>query len=367
VQRVVEIIYNHSSAVIVNREGLRLLCMIAMCNNNTSLWCKFESESKKAQIDYSNCNDIIEKYKEPNLKYLHTFYSKFKYHFISRIMFTPYKIVQSFDEGDHKEGVIFFGEHVLFLPKTLHLPECYTISFRFFNPPPSTINFKTLLQDSNGISILCIHPDKQSLGSFSVKGEWIDSGCDLFQDKIYKEWVHVALSNRLMEDGKYNLNYYLNGELKNTYTGSEYQLPSTVKYIGNSKNYFEPFGIFCDLKIINEFHEKEYIKFLANPIMRFRILYFFDHLTVQKIINNFFNNEDNTEETIFFSLKLVNCLLSERIYRKSIFMGPEQILSLDSHRTFQSTDFIQKMMDLVRLSKRSDIRKEIVKYFETIS
>jgi len=157
-------------------------------------------------------------------------------------------------------GIIFYEEHFLVLPKRLNLGKSYTIWFRMYNPVMKTGNFHVLLQDPSGLGgIIVIDNTCRRMGAFTKDGDFIDSGVDLSQAKYNNKWLQFAMSySQLSENTK--LHFYLNGEEERTYDKQKIILPSTLQYIGNCRDYNEPFGIVCDLRIYRKFHEKKQIE-----------------------------------------------------------------------------------------------------------
>lgn len=109
------------------------------------------------------------------------------------------------------------------------------------------------MQSSIGLGGLIV-VDKycSRLGSFTEEGIWIDSGINLKKETLKNRWVNVIMSysSRLNQT---KLNYYLNGKLKKCLLKEKIVFPSTIKYIGNCKDYDEPFGAICDLRVYNHF------------------------------------------------------------------------------------------------------------------
>ena len=166
-------------------------------------------------------------------------------------------------------GIVFYEEHSLVLPKRLNLGKYYTIWFRMYNPVMRTKAFHVLLQDPSGLGgIIVIDNSCQRIGAFTKDGDFIDSGIDLSEPKYASKWLQVAMSySQLSENTK--LHFYLNGEEVKSYDKQKIILPNTLQYIGNSRDYNEPFGIVCDLRVYRKFFEAKQIKKLYLRIFIF--------------------------------------------------------------------------------------------------
>ena len=157
-------------------------------------------------------------------------------------------------------GVIFYEEQCLVLPKRLNLGKSYTIWFRMYNPVIKTGNYHVLLQDPSGLGgIIVINQDCSRIGAFTKDGDFIDSGVDLKESDYQKKWLQFAMSySQLSENTK--VHFYINGKEKRKYDKQKTIIPSTLQYIGNSRDYNEPFGIICDLRIYRKFFEAKQIQ-----------------------------------------------------------------------------------------------------------
>ncbi len=157
-------------------------------------------------------------------------------------------------------GIVFYEEHSLVLPKRLNLGKSYTVWFRFYNPVMNTGNYHVLLQDQCGLGgIIVIDSTCKKIGVFTKDGDYIDSHVNLSNTRYTNKWLQFAMSySQLSENTK--LHFYLNGEEVNSYDKQKIILPSTLQYIGNSRDYNEPFGIVCDLRIYRKFYEEKQIK-----------------------------------------------------------------------------------------------------------
>ena len=150
---------------------------------------------------------------------------------------------------------------MLILPKKLHLGNTFTISFRFFNPVINSKNWHVLLQDPSGIGgLIVVDASKSKLGCFTTEGKFVDSGIDLNNQEYSKRWIHVAMtygiktgpknkSSAVEINEQRTLIWYVNGNEIKRYEKEKIILPQTIQYIGNSRDYNEPFGVFCDIRV----------------------------------------------------------------------------------------------------------------------
>ena len=153
-------------------------------------------------------------------------------------------------------GAIFYEEHVIILPKRLDLSESFTITFHFYNPVPDTGKFHTLLQDSSGIGgLIVVDTSRNRIGSFSLDGEFIDSGFDLGDPEYNQKWVFFSLSYSIISSST-KLYYNLNCKEYKLMDKDIIKLSTHVQYIGNCRDYDEPFGAICDLRIYRNFYTK---------------------------------------------------------------------------------------------------------------
>jgi hypothetical protein len=349
IEEVKKKIYLFNSSVIINRECLRILCLITMNADNTLIWLKFDSN--KVHVDFANCSDIILKYRNPDIDLNpKKSVSAEKSHLV---LFPPYKKVKAYAD---KMGVIFYSDHVLVLPKRLYLGEKFTIWFRFFNPVPDTQRYHVLLQDPTGLGgIIVIDKTRERLGCFTEDGVFIDSGINLSKTELQKKWIQIAISYGTRDNQTY-LEFYLEGkQISNP--NYKVNLPHYVQYIGNSRDYTEPFGIFCDLRIYKNFCDANQIKAIFNEDIAKKVektetdlLNYTKVNIIDAIIKNFLTSEDNSEETFFFTIKLFNNIMANRSYR-SCFIKYDLIMKINKFFT----------------TKKKETKKEIAKFLLTIS
>ncbi len=144
----------------------------------------------------------------------------------------------------------------MILPKRLDLSKSFTITFFFYNPVPNTERYHTLLQDSTGIGgLIVIDTTRKKIGCFSVDGEFVDSGFDLGVDVYDQKWIFFALSYQKIGDST-KIYFNLDCKQENAKLEEKIILPNHVQYIGNSRDYDEPFGAICDLRIYKNFYNK---------------------------------------------------------------------------------------------------------------
>lgn len=132
-------------------------------------------------------------------------------------------------------------------------------------------------------------------------------------------WVQIAMCYSEI-DKQSKLNYYINGELKRSYINEKIILPKIIKYIGNSADFDEPFGAFCDLRIYKGFLEsdKVYRLFELNQKISDNDFEFIDYLysnCLNTILANFIESDDFSEETFYFMIKIINALVAYSDFR----------------------------------------------------
>ncbi len=365
IEEVKSILFNDfQSSIIVNRECLRLLCAMTMFSDNTLLWLKFDS--KKVHVDYSNYSDVMLKYTDPDTEWEPEDEEK------ERIIFPPYMKVKSYAD---KMGVIFYGDHVIILPKRLQLGNTFTIWFRFFNPVINSKNWHVLLQDPNGLGgLICIDSSRRRLGCFTADGEFIDSGVDLNEPELKKKWVQVAMSFKSIADSipvmkekdslpelekseQSRLDWYVNSQMRKSYASDKIILPKTLQYVGNSRDCTEPFGVFCDVRIyktyLNQnqiqhiYHGEESRKVEKNE---YDLLYYIYLKAVDGIIENFLLSSDISEETFYFAIKFFNNIMANRSHRGK-FLNYQLIMKVCNYFS----------------CKKVETKKEVAKFMQTIS
>jgi hypothetical protein len=320
-----------------------------MNSENTLMWLKFDST--KVHVDFANYSDVILKYRNPDIdlnpkralmpEQAHL------------ILFPPYKKVKAYAD---KMGVIFYGDHVLILPKRLYLGERFTVWFRFFNPVPDTQRYHVLLQDPTGLGgIVVIDKTRERLGCFTIDGVFIDSGIQLSKVELQKKWIQIAISYGKRDNQTY-LEFYLEGKLVSN-PSIKVNLPHYVQYVGNSRDYTEPFGIFCDLRIYKNFYDSNQIKAIFNEDIAKKVektesdlIHYTKISIIDNIIKNFLTSDDNSEETFFFTIKLFNNIMANRSYRT----------------TFIKYELIMKILNFFD-TKKKETKKEIAKFLLTIS
>jgi len=166
------------------------------------------------------------------------------------ILYPPYKKVTHFKET---RGTIFHSDHYLVMNQSLQLGKVFTVMVRLFVPCPHTSKFHTLIQSDRGLGgMIVIDNHRSSLGCFTEDGQWIDSGIDFDPHYVQNRWHHVTLCYSEFE-GNSKIYFYLNGNMTAKYISEKYILPKNIKYIGNSSDYSEPFGVWCDLKVYRSF------------------------------------------------------------------------------------------------------------------
>jgi len=272
-------------------------------------------------------------------------------------------------------GIIMFTTHHLLIPKVLNLGKAYTIFFRFYNPLINTDSEHVLVQDCSGtVPLVAVTRDRKSLVSYSKNGDMIDSGINLEQKNL-QGWLHAAVSYN--ENSNYHrITFYFQNMQMNCYEKEGFQLSDNIAFVGNSKDFASPFGAFCDFRVyssavdlngyrqiarINE-EEKQNNK---NNYLEFSGYFSFfpriNNAIIPKILSNFLdinasgnplkcNDFDNTEESFFFFIKVLNALLIDK----------------DNRNKYIKYELIFKVMEFL-CSKSVEIKKDIAKFLNTIA
>ena len=275
----------------------------------------FKHHTDEQQDKKEDENMIFLENLEENIEYYNNFikyfsknspYQKFD---PDLIFYPPYqKVTKYFDRG-----CIFHSEHKLILEKPLQLKGSFSISVKFFLPFPDTGSFHTLLQDEVGLGgIIVVDKTRTSLGLFTCDGKWIDSGIDLTIRSIQSKWNCVSLTYCEFSDSS-KVNFYLNGLETKAYDLEKLILPKRIKYLGNSDDYKEPFGVWCDLRIYDkELDEEEifrdfrdsYIEDNFITEMNKTIYSLVEPVLIKRLISPISN-----EEIYLNSIKLLNIYL----------------------------------------------------------
>ena len=283
----------------------------------------------------------------------------------------PFQKVKAFNDM----GIIMFTTHHLFIPKVLHLGKTYTIFFRFYYPIIDTDSEHVLLQDCTGtVPLVAVSRDRKNLICYSKTGEAIDSGVNLEQRNL-QGWLHAGISYSENSNHRKITFFFQNAQM-NSFEKEGFQLPDNFAYIGNSKDFTNPFGVFCDLRIystavdINGYrqiakigHDEKhnnrnnflegsgYVSFLVK----------INNSIMPKIIKNFLevnvsgsplkcNDFDYTEESFYFFIKVLNALLIDK----------------DNRNSYIKYELIFKIMEFL-CAKSVEIKKDIAKFLNTIA
>lgn len=381
----------------VSRECFRLLCTLSTRIDSCFLWLKFDSP--KLTIDTSNSNDVVVKYMNDDMNWENTATTpQYQYETEVKSVITA-SIKQMSEQHEHKQiqhlpfnniqpynksmGVFTFDKHVIYLPQPITLSNdndsSYTICFRFYNPVPTTSKWHTLLQDNTGlISIIAIDSSTKRIGSFLSNGDFVDSGIDLSKHNLKHKWLHVAIvfksfgyegQSNVIGELKWYLNgegvkdemqvmHYVNGKAKR-YHSNKYIMANNVQYIGNSRDYNEPFGAFCDVRIYKGCKRDDEIKLLYtsvdnnsrsnnnhNEILKL----LFDELH-KECITFAMNVSYVSEEVLLFMVKFLNGLMCDKRYRWP----------------FTNFAFIMKLSNEGYEYTRLEVKKELVKYLQIVA
>ena len=297
------------------------------------------------------------------------------------IKILPYFKVKPFND---KMGIITYDKHHFILPKPISLikekDSSFTIWFRFYNPVINTKKWHTLLQDETGlISLVCINDRGDRLGCFNKNGDFIDSGINLFDKNLQNQWIQIAIGLKSLgtSDGnsaKGEIKFYLNGKavlnkvciykkdgnsVKENYS-NKIVFPDNIQFIGNSRDYNEPFGVFCDLRIYKEFKEPENIKKLFEFDENEKKNLILDYVDVvkllyEKVSNNSINYCLNTKtlnhEVLLFIVKFFNVLMNNSSCRGK----------------FINFRLVMKIIEEgFSYDEREELKKELCKYLQIL-
>ena len=260
-----------------------------------------------------------------------------------------------------KLGVILYDEHVFLIPKRLDLGKCFTITFLFYNPVPNTEKFHTLLQDSSGLGgLIVIDSTRKKIGTFTIDGDFIDSGFDLGGDGFDQKWLFFSFSYQRTEEST-KIFFNLDGKKENLISEGKILIPNNIQFIGNSKDLDEPFGALCDLRIYKNFYvSSETLARIRNPGNKFikieneitddifTILYK-KGIIEQNLIKKFLTTKDISEETFLNMIKFINNFMSKTSFRNQ----------------FLNYDLITKVLMFFN-SKKLEVKKEISKFIQSI-
>lgn len=268
------------------------------------------------------------------------------------IIFPPYKKITLYK---NIKGCIFHAEHSIKLSRSLNLGNSFTILVRIFNPCPDTGRFHTLLQSNQEVGgLIVIDKHRSSLGCFTEDGKWLDSQIDLCHHTITYRWIHIALSYQEIE-GNSKLSFYLNGKITSQYLDEKNVLPKTVKFIGNTSDYSEPFGIWCDLKIyksllddqdINDDCRDKYYNESFSTELNFNIYSLLAISLKGKILNS---SEESDENRLYFT-KLLNLLL----------------VNYNENYMFSDYDSFLKIINYSN-TNNIQLKEEVLKYVMTLA
>ena len=238
-------VYNENSCIIVNREWLRFLYYLLKFADNSIFWLK--TDCNKTYIDSSNNTDIILRLKsEKEILGNKNFHPDLTNS--DQVILLPFHKVKQFN----KTGIIMFSSHYYLVPKILNIGKSFTIFFRFYFPIIETCFEHCLLQDANGNTILGISKDNVNVIAYSKDHILIDSGI-LLNQSYNSRWLSVGISYK-EQDNQTNLSFYFENEMKRSYEkGENFKLSNNIAFIGNSKDFNNPFGAFSDLRIYRNF------------------------------------------------------------------------------------------------------------------
>ncbi len=172
------------------------------------------------------------------------------------------------------------------------------------------------------------------------------------------------------------ITFFFQNEQMNSYEKEGYQLTDNIAYIGNSKDFTKPFGVFCDLRIysgfidihgykqiaiLNDEEKKNIKKSGEGGSSHVSFLSKINDVIMPKILSNFLdvnsignplkcNDFDNTEESFYFFIKVLNGLL----------------INKENRNGYINYELIFKIMDFL-CSKSVEIKKDITKFLNSIA
>ena len=379
--------------LIVPREIFRLFITLSSGENNLFLWLKFENNISNLIIDYSNNHDLILKYMNDNLNWGYNIKNLFSKStddgeknvggikntaigedqaHSGKIIILPYRNIKPFED---KYGIIIYGPQQFVLPKPLELIQdknnCFTIFFRFFNPVIKTNQWHTLLQNETGlISLIAIDPTGTKLGIFNINGEFINSNLPINDDKYKNKWLEVAMvfkstSNDIENNIiKGEIEWYLSKPIKDKGKGINYEKENNeiniyqkIMYIGNSRDYNEPFGIFCDLRIFRDYKYEDEIASLFEEKIDVEddeddIWKLFLNNSIDKIVDFILKTKFLSYEVIYFITKFFNNLM----------------VSKNSRAKFLNFQIVMKLCDEgFSYTDKDELKKELSKYLKLLT
>ena len=393
----------------LSRECFRLFCTLSIRIENCYLWLKFDSS--KLTLDTANSNDVVLKYMDDNLNWSlksnptiltvkgddslsstpnfqaynqnithHNYNAKIDPAVEGRVIRLPYLKVEPYNKT---MGIITYSKHYFLLPRPLilssEIDSSFTLWFRFYNPVINTTKWHTLLQDRNGlISLIAIDSTGSRLGSFVNNGDFVDSGINLMDDELKNRWLQVAVvfkSIGVKEESKVigELRWYLNGVPinhrlkvytmnngnKESYYTNKYILPDNIQYIGNSRDYSEPFGAFCDVRIYKAFKDDEEIMSLyrndeqkiKNEIGDYDIQKLLFKEIGETAVQFAMNTTFLSEEVLLFFVRFINNLMT----------------NIDFRQRFVNFALVMKLCGEGFEYDKIEVKKELTKYLQIIS
>ena len=191
-----------------------------------------------------------------------------------------------------------------------------------------------------------------------------------FTNDYFEKWISVALTKSYESVSSTKrikkLSWYANGKfiysrsIKETEEKND--IVSTIRYIGNSKDYKEPFGAFCDLRIYfralsqNEIFEKISSIVTSNEIASTKsgeeiILQFFLSKGNINVLHNLTNQKFLNEEEILHAVKYINKIM----------------IKIESRILFNNYDLIMLLSKYLSDEYSDEVREEVSKYIINIS
>lgn len=336
-----ELYNDHINRIISNQ-------MMKEIDNKSTIMSKSECIVDK---EYNYKNEKIENYKE-FYEYLSKTNNYYDY-FPEMVIKLPFKKIMAYKD---EKGVIFHSTHSIMFKNNLELGKNFTISIRFYNPFPDTGNFHTLLQNNEGFGgIIVVDKNSERIGCFTEDGIWIDLGINLKSTLSLNKWNYLAITYSEFNEST-NLNVYHNGLFVKQFSKERLKLPNNIAYIGNSKDFTEPFGIWSDLKIFNIVLTKEGIDedFNSNKLEEVNYFTNFNEKTffiLSNQLNYITTHSDRLKENTLSKVKLINSYLN----------------SYSGIKHFGKINFLIKIVSLLVNNEDEEIINEVSKFIYNLS
>lgn len=360
----ITILLSKNPPLYVVRECFRLFYTLSLQNNNCFFWLQFDLLNS-CLMEKTNSHDFFLKYRDDHSLW------KLKNSIASTDLNQSNNTSQT-----HSYNKVMDEESCIFLPQPIILSDAeepsFTILFQFYNPVPNNSKWHTLFQDCTGLfSIIAINKFTDRIGSFLSGDEtFLDSGINLANKNLQNKWIKVALSFQNLDTkaSKGILLWYFNWESElesKTKSTHKHQTEITLKvhniqYIGNNRDYDEPFGEFSDVQIYRKHKHINDIKKMFSTDIRnnkemnknLKILNFLFEKTHNQCIQYALSGTKYlSEEVLSFFIKFINNIMNEKKYRWS----------------FANFEFILKISNEGFEYSSLEIKKELIKFLKMVS